>query len=390
MSETTPKSATQILTKSKVSDSRVCQHNKTKRNGKDRNGNQRLKCSSCGVTWTDKRKNNGQDKSRFITSKNMCLDWLDGHSYRTLSRRYKMSPYYSHLYINNIIESLPDFRSIIASHPDRQNVEWVGIDGGYVNSTKGKISFLIAVELDTNTLCWYDLVKGENAIDIEKFIVELKEQYPNLKGITTDGKRSYQRAITNLNLQGINLEHNLCRVHIMMGYRSQSFHIPICMGVRKYKVDARINDFELHFRDLIFNSNDEFTFESKLNSLYESMKRYNPPLPDNYDKAVKHLVKQHKQHILNNCPRRYKTNNLVESWWNLLKTKFKTARTLGFRKIELWMNLFILRYHFNHLNYDGTVIDNGRIFKFPNLPSFESLLNQCESKIQEKFEQHKF
>ena len=190
MSETTPKSATQILTKSKVSDSRVCQHNKTKRNGKDRNGNQRLKCSSCGVTWTDKRKNNGQDKSRFITSKNMCLDWLDGHSYRTLSRRYKMSPYYSHLYINNIIESLPDFRSIIASHPDRQNVEWVGIDGGYVNSTKGKISFLIAVELDTNTLCWYDLVKGENAIDIEKFIVELKEQYPNLKGITTDGKRS--------------------------------------------------------------------------------------------------------------------------------------------------------------------------------------------------------
>lgn len=113
----------------------------------------------CGISWTDKRRDNRVDKSMFVYTKDMLIDWLDGYSYNTLERNYKLSPYYVRILINTIINESPDYRKLIENHIDCLQITNIGLDGGYFNSSKGKVGYLLAVDLDSNTVVHYARLK---------------------------------------------------------------------------------------------------------------------------------------------------------------------------------------------------------------------------------------
>jgi len=358
----------------------LCNHREYCHNGHDRHGKQRFKCIKCGITWTDKRRDNRADKSKFIYSRDMLIDWLDGHSYRTLARNYKLSTYYVHQYINQIIELLPDFRQLIKTHRDCMLIEWVGIDAGYLASNSGKISYLLAVDLDTNTMVYFKEAK-ETVSELSAFLLDLKDMFPNLKGFTSDLCKHYEAARKRLSENySVEFTHFYCKVHMFMSYRSASHGLPIAIGHRKYKACHDLMRWEEGFKTVIFGSHDDESLENNLKKL----KLLKQPA-EKYKKAIEHFEREYKQHIIKQMAyKKYHTNNYVESAWNLIKTKFKTARTLSKEKMELWFNLLVLRYHFNHISFDGTVIDDGKRFKFFEFSSFEELLNETETMYRAK------
>jgi len=363
-----------------------CFHVNHKKNGRDRNGNQRYKCHDCGKTWVDNRRDNRLDKSIFTYSRDMLIDWLDGHSYRTIARNYNLSPYYVHFFLNTIIRMLPDYRLLIKDHIDCKQIKYIGIDGGYINSNKGKVCYLLAIDVETNTICYYKNVAGETTTEIVKFLMDCISMFPNIRGFISDIASEYKSANTFLNDKvGIKITQYLCRVHLFLMFRGQRHGLAIALGKRKYKIHPKIAEWEQRFRNLIFNTYNEKDWNDNKNYLLECR------VPDQkYLKAFMYLEKKYKQHITNNTPAFLKTNNLVESWWNLLKTKFKTARTLGEDNIDFWFNLFVLRYHFNHLDWRGDIVDKGKRFQFSNLPTFKDVVNECEPMFCELVKQHNF
>jgi hypothetical protein len=109
-----------------------------------------------------------------------------------------------------------------------------------------------------------------------------------------------------------------------------------------------------------------------------------------YNLAVNYLEKHYKSELIKKIDSRYKTNNLVESWWNLMKTKFKTARSLSIKHLDFWFNLFVLRYHFNHLGFDGTILVTNKRFKNINYPDIKSVINSVETEFKDFVKQHNF
>lgn len=365
----------------------ICKHTNHTKWGKDRHGNQRYKCLDCNATWTDKRRDNRVDKSIFVYTKDMLLDWVDGHSYKTLSRNYHLSLYYVHLLINWILLYLPDFREMIVNHEDCDKVEYIGIDGGYVRTSKGQVCFLIAVDIDTNTICHFKMVKDETQNEIFNFIIEIYHKFYYLKGITSDLKSSYGLAIEQfLHDFQVNITHEYCRVHLYMAYRNKSHGLSISFSKnRKYNTSQVLLDWEKAFHKLCFHTNTTEEYYKNMDEIKAL------PVPsDKYKKALIFFDKNHKSYVTKNTPYRYHTNNLTESWWNLLKTKFKTARSLGYDTIEKWMNLFVLRYHFNHLNFDGSRAETQRRFNFFELSCFEYVINSIETTFSDYLKQHNF
>lgn len=368
-------------------DDKLCNCRKTIKNGRDRQGNQRYKCVKCGKTHTDGRRLNNYSHACFTRSRDMLIDWLDGHSYRTLARNYDTTTYHVHSLIHRLVECLPDFRKLVFNHTDRFFVTAAGLDAGYIATNKGKVCFLLAVCLDTNTVLHFKRVTGETLDEVTNFLFELKDCFPNLEYLTTDLARAYPGAVGSANCRekelfgedSVEITHILCRVHMFMTLRNQRHGLNLTLTHRKYRVPSLLIQWENAFRNFIINTSDEISYDLNLANC-KSLEAIN----DKFTKAVAYIERKWKQHLIQQYPRAYRTNNLVESNWNLIKTKSKTARSLGNSQIDEWINLMILRYHYNHIKETGTVVDNGKRFQDFQYLTFRTFINSLEPRYLEE------
>jgi hypothetical protein len=358
-----------------------CSHVKYKKKGTDRNGNQRYQCLICKKTWTDKRRDNGLYNSLFLTTKHMFLDWINGHSYRTVADNHENSVYQINNLFYYMIESLPDYREMARGDDNYAFIECLNIDGGYISTNKGKKCFLMAVDADTNTVVDFEECSGETYENISSFLKRICIYATNLKYVVADLDRAYPRAINELGLTYVP-----CRVHMFMSLRK---YANITLSHRKYNKGKELMEFEGAVRTWLFNSRTEEEY-TKYRHIVLSFKYK----LDDVEALVNHVDKRFKGHIIKQIPYRYITNNFVESWWNLVKTKMKTARSLNEEKITKWFNAFVLKFHFdqvkNSIKKTGMLFVSGKRFDFFNLYSFESVINQSESRFREITQGHNF
>ena len=309
----------------------------------------------------------------------MFLDWVNGHSYRTVADNHDVSVYHIKTLFYYLLDALPDYREMVRGDQNYQYIECINIDGGYISTNKGKKCFLMAIDPDTNTVVDFEECSGENYENIKAFILRICQYAINLQYVVADLDRSYAKVINELGLKYVP-----CRVHMFMALRK---FVNITLTHRKYFKGKDIVELERWIRNWLFNSHSEEQYME------------NRSIVLSYDvegvqKLVQHVDKHYKGHILTQTPYRYITNNYVESWWNLVKTKMKTARSLSDDKIEKWFNAFILKFHFNHvkmkLEKAGMFVDHGKRFHFPNLCSFEAVINESESRFREITKRHNF
>ncbi|MFP4370237.1 MAG: hypothetical protein ACLFR2_11725 [Candidatus Kapaibacterium sp.] len=135
------------------------------------------------------------------------------------------------------------------------------------------------------------------------------------------------------------------------------------------------------FKRLIVYSQDADSFDKN----YDYMSSLAISSEEKRRKAIVYFKQNYRQHYCDKISYHYRTNNLVESWWNLVKNKFKTARSFSYKKVDKWINLFLIRYKFNHIDNmrknAGMIFIEGKRFEFSQFPDFKSVIRSVVERL---------